>query len=254
MADTKKTADDATVTEFLKNTDVHEMQRLIDKGEVELPTSSPPTIEDTYTFENIDKFILGEITWGQLQGITVEQAHAIAQIGYGLYKEGKYHDAKTVFEGLIICNPYDSYSHNMLGAVYQKLDMNDEALESYTHATDMDQENLDAWVNRGELFLQNGDFDKALEDLKRAIKLDPDGKEAAGMRARALAVAVARALNAIQKIMGGAEKGAAAQSNTAKTTPQRMGKTPSKSGSKSKPRSMGKTPSKSGKSPTKRGR
>jgi tetratricopeptide (TPR) repeat protein len=228
MADHKKTAGSISVEHYLKKIDVPEMQRLIDKGQVELPTATPPSIDDTYTAANIEKFILGEITWAQLQGITMEQAYAMAEFGYGLYKEGKYHDAQKLFEGLIICNPYDSYFQNMLGAVYQQLDMKDEALESYTHAIELDEENLHAWVNRGELLLQNGDFDKALDDLKRAIGLDPDGKDAAGLRARALAMATANAMEALQKVMAGAAKGVTAGHKA--LAPKPMGKTPSKSG------------------------
>ncbi|MBI5509372.1 MAG: tetratricopeptide repeat protein [Deltaproteobacteria bacterium] len=248
MADLKKNAGTVSVDQALKKIDIDEMQRMIDKGEVELPTSTPPTIEDTYTAANIEKFILGEITWAQLQGITMEQAYAIAEFGYGLYKEGKFHDAQKVFEGLVICNPYDSYFHNMLGAVYQQLDMKDEALESYSNAVELDSDNLHAFVNRGELLLQNGDFDKALDDLRHAIGLDPDGKEAAGLRARALATATANAMEAIQKVMAGAAKGtsAAKPATTAKAvTPKPMGKTASKSGAKPKP--MGKTDSKAAK-------
>ena len=137
----------------------------------------------------------------------------------------------------------------MIGAVYQRLDMKDEALDCYTHAIELDDENLHAWVNRGELLLQNGDFDKALDDLKRAIGLDPNGKEAAGLRARALAMATANAMEALQKVMAGAAKGATAGQ---KVAPKPMGKTPSKSGSRPKP--MGKTPSKSAKSPVRRSR
>jgi len=247
MADNKKSSDDAAVGKFLKNLDPQEMQRLIDKGEVELPSMHDPTIEETYTVENFEKFMTGEITWGQLQGVTMEQAYAIAELGYGLYKAGKFHDAQKVFEGLIICNPYDSYFHNMLGAVYQQLDLKDEALQSYTHAIGLDEENLHAWVNRAELYLQSGDFDKALDDLRRAIELDPEGKDAASLRARALAMATANAVEALQKVIGGAQKGGAKA-----IAPKPMGKTPSKSGVKPKP--MGKTPSKTGKHPAKKGK
>lgn len=252
MADPNKSASPMSVEEALKKLDVAQMQRKLEKGEVVLPKQKATDIDDLYTFKNIDKFIMGEITWAQLQGITMEEAYAIAEFGYGLYKEGKFHDALKIFEGLVICNPYDSYFHNMLGAVYQQLDMRDEALESYTHAIDFDQANLPAWVNRAELLLQNGDFEKALEDLNKTLGLDPDGKQPAGLRARALAIATTNALQALQKVMAGADRGVAA-SNAPKAapTPKPMGKSASKSASKSKPKPMAKSDSKSSKSPKK---
>lgn len=181
--------------------DLDELDEKIEKGEIELPSRKEPDIEDTYTPENVEKFILGEITWAQLQGMTMDEAYNIAEYGYGLYQEGKYHDARTVFEGLVICNPYDAYFHNMLGAIYQQLDMKEEASEEYTIAIELDGDNLHAHVNRGELLLQNGEFDKALDDLKAAIELDPEGRDAAGVRARALAMATANAMEALQKVI-----------------------------------------------------
>ncbi len=195
MADPKKPEEEAPVF------DLDELDEKIEKGEVELPRQKFATVEDTYTPENLEKFILGDITWAQLQGMTMDEAYNIAEYAYGLYQEGKYHDARTVFEGLVICNPYDAYFHNMLGAVYQQLDMKDEAAEEYTLAIELDSDNLHARVNRGELLLQNGEFDRALDDLKKAIELDPDGRDAAGVRARALAMATANAMEALQKLV-----------------------------------------------------
>ncbi len=64
----------------------------------------------------------------------------------------------------------------------------------------MDDESLHAYVNRGELLLQNGEFDRALDDLKRAIELDPDNADPASVRARALAMATANAIKEQKKV------------------------------------------------------
>ncbi len=180
---------------------LEQLEEKLEKGDVTLPQAKPGEIEELWTAKNFERFVLGEITWAQLQGMTMDEAYNIAEYGYGLYQEGKYHDARTVFEGLVICNPYDAYFHNMLGAVYQQLDMKDEAAEEYTIALELDPEHLHAYVNRGELLLQNGDFDKALDDLKRAIEMDPDGRDPASLRARALAMATANAIEALQKVI-----------------------------------------------------
>jgi type III secretion system low calcium response chaperone LcrH/SycD len=206
MADEKKPADEQNAYAVIQNMDLDEMQERIDKGEVVLPRQKIEEIEDLYTPENIDKFIMGDITWAQLQGMTMEEAYGIAEYGYGLYQEGKFHDARTVFEGLVLCNPYDAYFHNMLGAVYQQLDLEDEAHEAYSIAIDLDEENLHALVNRGELLLKNGEFDKALDDLDKAIALDPDGTNPAALRARALAMATAKAMDALKDILVKAEE------------------------------------------------
>ena len=153
--------------------------------------------ESPFTDENVDKFIMGEITWGQLQGITMEEAYAFAELGYLQFEQGRYDEAQSIFEGLVISNPYDAYFHSMLGAIYARKDMQEEAAEEYTIAVELDPENIAAYVNRAEILLQHGEFEIAMEDLKNAVKLDPDGEDPSGIRARALAAATAAIIEEI---------------------------------------------------------
>ena len=146
------------------------------------------------TEENFKKFLFGKITWAQLEGMTMEQAYAIAEFGYTMYQQGRYKDARTLFEGLVIGNPYDPYFHAMLGAIYTKLDLHEEAAQEFSIAIELDPEDINSYVNRGELLLQHGEFEYAMEDLKAAIDLDPEGKNPASLRARALAAATAAAI------------------------------------------------------------
>jgi len=169
--------------------------------DVDADVKVEPDPEELFTLERFEKFLLGEMTWAELNGMTMDEAYNIAEYGYSLYQEGRYHDARDLFEALVFSNPYDAYFHSMLGAVYQQLDMKEEAAEEYTTAVELDGEQIHAYVNRGELLLQNGEFDRALSDLRRAIELDPDGKEEAGMRARALALATANALEEVDRLI-----------------------------------------------------
>ena len=57
-------------------------------------------------------------------------------------------------------------------------------------------------MNRAEIFLQHGDIEKALKDLKKAIELDPKGEKPFGVRARALAAATASVLEEALKQSG----------------------------------------------------
>ncbi len=168
--------------------------RAVEKGEIEIEYVDPPNPIDNFTEENFKKFLFGKITWAQLEGMTMEQAYAIAEFGYTMYQQGRYKDAKTLFEGLVIGNPYDPYFHAMLGAIYTKLDMHEEAAQEFSIAIELDPEDINSYVNRGELLLQHGEFEYAMEDLKAAIDLDPEGKNPASLRARALAAATAAAI------------------------------------------------------------
>jgi len=189
----------------LDELNLEEVAEGVEKGDLELPTMLEPNVEQLFTMERLEKFILGDMTWAELQGMTMDEAYNIAEYGYALFQEGRYHDSRAVFEALVYANPYDAYFHTMLGAAYQQLDMKDEAAEEYTTAIELDAEHLHAFVNRGELLLQNGEFERALKDLRRAIELDPEGTNEAGMRARALALATANALEEVQKLIAKAE-------------------------------------------------
>jgi len=158
------------------------------------PLDRPPEITETFSADRFEKFIMGEITLGQLYGITIEEAYSVAELGYTLYEQGRWKDAQTVFQGLVISDPYDGYFHTMLGAVYQKQNLIDGAIEEYTIALGLDPSSIDAFVNRGELLMQKGVFELAASDFRHAIELDPDGTNRSANRARALASAIAAAL------------------------------------------------------------
>ena len=182
--------------------DIDDVIEGVDKGEIVLPRQLPIDEDDVLDLKRLEQFILGDITWAQLNGMTIDEAYAIAEYGFSLFNQGRYHDARAVFEGLIVCNPYDAYFHTMLGAVYQQLDMTEEALEEYTTAVELDGEHLHAFVNRGELRLKSQDFPGALADLERAVALDPEGKSEAGVRAQALTAATVRALEELKAQLG----------------------------------------------------
>jgi type III secretion system low calcium response chaperone LcrH/SycD len=177
-----------------------QLLEMVEKGEIQPDYIDEPP--NTMTEENWEKFVMGEITWAQLEGMTMEEAYAIADLGYTFFEQGKYDDAQTIFEGLVIGNPYDGYFHTMLGAIYAKKGMHEEAAEEYSIAIELDPENISAYVNRGELLLQHGEFEYAMDDLKAAIDLDPNGEDPSGIRARALAAATAAIIKEILEKKG----------------------------------------------------
>ena len=193
------------------------------KGEI--PVEYTDTYPTTFTQENLEKFIMGEITWAELEGMSMEEAYAIADLGYTLFEQGRYDDSQTVFEGLVIGNPYDAYFHTMLGAIYAKKNMHEEAAEEYSIAIELDPKNISALVNRGELLLQHGEFEYAMEDLKKAIDLDPKAENPSGIRARALAAATAAIIKEVMEKKG---KGGDLKGGPAKGAPAKAGAVPAK--------------------------
>ena len=156
-------------------------------------------IEGTLTDENMSKFVLGEASLAQLMGITIDQSYALAEYAYTLFQQGRIREARQIFEALVIQNPIDGYMHFMLGAIYWKLDMPEEAVEEYGTAISLDPNNFAAHTNRGEILLQHGEFEDALDDLRTAIELDKKGDDPFALRARALATATAEVIKALME-------------------------------------------------------
>lgn len=174
-------------------------QQAVEEQVIELKPDSTrdPRLTETFSPDRVEAFVMGEVTLGQLYGITIEEAYSIAEIGYTLLEQGRIKQAQTVFQGLVIGNPYDAYFHTVLGTIYQKKEFTDGAIEEYTIAIGLDPANIEALVNRGELLMQKGNFEQAATDFKRAIELDPDGTNPSVNRARMLASVTAAALHAV---------------------------------------------------------
>src|SRR5262245_26382093 len=133
-------------------------------------------LADTFTPERVEQFVTGGLTLGQLYGITIEEAYTVAEFGYTFFEQGRLKEAQTVFQSLVLSNPYDGYFHSVLGAIYQKLGLITGALEEYSIAIGLDPSDIPSLVNRGEIFLRLGGFEEAAADFRRAIGLDPQGK------------------------------------------------------------------------------
>ena len=164
--------------------------------EVKPSESREANLMDTFSPDRVEKFIMGELTLGQLYGISIEEAYSVAELGYTFMEQGRLNEAQTVFQGLVISNPYDAYFHTILGSIYQRQENIDGAIEEYSIAIGLDPANLEAYVNRGELLIRKGNFQIAAADFKSALTLDPDGHSPSANRARALASVTAAALSA----------------------------------------------------------
>ncbi|MDC0709830.1 tetratricopeptide repeat protein [Stigmatella sp. ncwal1] len=152
------------------------------------------------TAEKLKAFARGEMTWAEVEGMTFAEAKAIAQVGCELAAVGRYEEARILFEGLVAGNPKDAASRAALGTVYQKLGRLEEALTEYSAALEQDPRHPVALAHRGELYLRQGKR-QGFTDISLAVEADPQGKTAAGRRARALVKAIT--LVAVERLKGG---------------------------------------------------
>ncbi|MCC7380447.1 MAG: tetratricopeptide repeat protein [Deltaproteobacteria bacterium] len=144
----------------------------------------------------IEAFLRGDLTLGELEGISKESQYQMAQVGHSLLREGKRDQAKKIFEGLQALDPYDAYFHATLGAIAQEEGDVEKAERLYTRSLEINPFSIPALAGRGEIRLIAGRFQDAITDLAAALKEDPEAKQPATKRVRGLLAMVRTQLEA----------------------------------------------------------
>jgi tetratricopeptide (TPR) repeat protein len=147
--------------------------------------------------ERLARFAAGNLTIAALENISKEKLYEMADVGYRLLTQGKLEDAKKIFSGLAVMDPYDSYFQMVLGSIFQRSNELVRAEQHYTRVLEIDSSLVTAYANRGESRVGLGKMKEAIEDFSKAILLDPQNKDPAAMRARVMLVAIN---NQIQQI------------------------------------------------------
>lgn len=155
--------------------------RLANKDEaVEVPEGG-----QAYPAHLMEAFQEGRITLGDLEGITKQEQYQMAEIGHGYMNQRKLDEAKVVFEGLLALDPFDAFFNMALGSVAQQQNRPEDADSLYSRALEINPYSPTSWANRGEVRVMQGDLQKGVEDLLKAVELDPRNAEPATERARA---------------------------------------------------------------------
>ncbi len=141
-----------------------------------------------------EAFLDGKATVAELMGLTMEQVYSLAHVGHNLLQEGNFDDALKVCRALVSINPKDPYLHLLLGSALQQSGKKDDAIKSYTAAIEGDPGLVEAYANRGEIYVEKGEIKRAIADLQKAAELDPKDQNPSTLRARAiLAVIIQKA-------------------------------------------------------------
>lgn len=144
----------------------------------------------TPTANDYRQFLRGEKSWAELEGVTPQETQEIVNMGCALAAADRLEEAKVIFEGLVAGDDKNSGFRAALGTVYHKLNRFVDARAAYEKALEQDENNVVAMAGRGELRLRTGD-NYGIEDLVRALALDPEMKTAAGHRAKELLTIIA---------------------------------------------------------------
>lgn len=138
----------------------------------------------------------GKMNLRDYHAISGPEMLQMAVIGFRMYENGKYEQARTIFSGLRSLEPMEAYYCTALGAVYLALEDLENARYNFDEAIFLSPKEIAPYVNRGEVNLREGKIMEAAEDFAQAVKLDPQFKDPLTQRARVLAAAALEMLDA----------------------------------------------------------
>jgi len=118
-------------------------------------------------------------------------------VGYELFNQGKFNDARVIFQGLNALGHEDSFVQTALGTIAARDGELDQAVGYFNKAIETDPEDMAALTNRAEVYLKMNCFDQAAADLRSAIELDPDDESPLSSRARVLAMVTRELMDSI---------------------------------------------------------
>jgi cytochrome c-type biogenesis protein CcmH/NrfG len=147
----------------------------------------------------LEQIISGERTLNDVIGLQPQQIESIAMLGYQAWEQGRAEDAKAIFEGLTALDSKSYFGYAGLGAVALGSGNLDEAVEQLSKAIDLNPNDPTVRANLGEAYLRRSQLDKATEAFQAALTLDPNQRDAGANRARALLQGMSIVLAEIEK-------------------------------------------------------
>ena len=100
------------------------------------------------------------------------------QLGYAYSKLGKYKKAIEHYQKAVELKPDYSEAHYNLGHIYAEKTVLrlEDAIKELTKAIELRSDYAKAYNDRGLVYAWLGDFEKAKQDLQKALKLDPENE------------------------------------------------------------------------------
>ena len=120
-----------------------------------------------------------------MEGMGMAPYYVAYLAGEKLYKEGKYDQAITEYNGAIALNASYAEAYIARGNAQRRKGDYDRAIEDYNRAIGLNNRHADVYNYRGFAHTQKGDFNRAITDYTQAIKMKADYADAYFNRAYA---------------------------------------------------------------------
>jgi tetratricopeptide (TPR) repeat protein len=142
------------------------------------------------TAQNIDDVLNGKTTLAGALGLSAGVVEVFAVLGSQCYEQGRYQDARTMFQAAITLDHSCYLGHAGLGAVCLVEDDLDGALSSLQRAYELNAKDPAVCGNLGEACLRQARQAEAIRYLREAAALDATHTNPFANRARGMLLAI----------------------------------------------------------------
>lgn len=127
--------------------------------------------EKQKNYELFKKYVSGEMSWAEIKQMPRRMLKEIARYGYQKFQLRQFDKAEIIFKGLAILDHLNWYYRAALGAIWQKQGLYEPAIDEYTMALKLKENEVTALANRGECQLRLGNNAAALKDFAQVLQL-----------------------------------------------------------------------------------
>jgi tetratricopeptide (TPR) repeat protein len=163
-----------------------------EKGKNQLLSPAPKI--KRYVTELLHGFASRKLSFAEITSLHPKKIRQVSEMGFVKLKHGRIKEAIQIFEVLTFIDHKNPFHHLALAGAYQKQKKYVDAIFQYSQTLKLDPKNINALVNRGEIYLRLKNYRKAAEDFREAIINDESGKDRFANRSRSLVIAIKRML------------------------------------------------------------
>ncbi len=99
------------------------------------------------------------------------------EYAYSTMYEGELDHAQAIFEGILDDDPENIQALNAMGIISYVIDNNQDAIKYFTEVIEYHPNSTSGYLNRSCVYKYQGDSEKAIADVSKAINIDSDKGE-----------------------------------------------------------------------------
>ncbi|MCS6886330.1 MAG: tetratricopeptide repeat protein [Acidobacteriota bacterium] len=149
--------------------------------------------------QSLKESLQGRKSFREAFGLSEEEITALAGAACEMAEQGRNEEALAMLEGLFVLDPENLHVHNCLGSLYMRLDRRKLAEQEFEYVLARTPDDIAANTNLGELLFEQGELERAVEKLRKAVELDPEGKSLFANRARSILGLIATLAKELQE-------------------------------------------------------